>query len=684
MSDTVNFLIKVKDENDNTPHFLEASYQKSIPENNKPNQILLKVTALDSDIGENGRITYSLIDADEDLRIDARGNIIAVKPLDHETKPVLRFKVLASDNGAEKRASTADVAIQVTDVNDEAPAFDKPTYEFDVLENLPENTTVNTVRATDRDSGDNGAVVYSMLPKLSPFRILSNGAIVTKEELDREVHDLYTMTVYAEDKGKPSLTGTATVLIRIGDQNDHKPRILYPRSGNSTVAISFDAKPGAPVLSILAEDEDSGPNKQLEYHLVSNPTNQMFKISKDTGEIILQRSLTAQDAGRHRLTVVVSDKSPSYQLASNSSFDVIIFAPNETETAGNDREREHVLVVIVLGVVTGLVTVAVVITIVVIRRADAQRRKYVQSRSKILPEVERLETEKASVEYVISNSVTDGSKVGQDGGDELSRDVTHDEGFADKSFNTSQGSGGTTDQSDWSKALRLHQDLLKLHGVDPGFLVQASTGDDVTSDGSCESTTCDSGRGGSEEENGSHGRASPVNKDGTLYNNLNNPPRPQRQPFGQRMNSIQRPAFSSFSSGRPQGHAMDLASPTQSDRSSNAPVKHVSFREDPRRDWPQPNPQQLRGPAMIPGVERWGSTFGVDLHKSDLRGQADLNLTLDQSFDTGDDGNSTTTSGSYTVDDLSPRAMSPRTMSPRAMSPRVMNARSFLPEQAVV
>lgn len=44
------------------------------------------------------------------------------------------------------------------------------------------------------------------------------------------------------------------------------------------------------------------------------------------------------------------------------------------------------------------------------------------------------------------------------------------------------------------------------------FLVQGGLGDDNTSHGSGESTTCDSGRGGSEEDNGSHGRQSPLNK----------------------------------------------------------------------------------------------------------------------------------------------------------------------------
>ncbi|KAH9488496.1 hypothetical protein Btru_062275 [Bulinus truncatus] len=240
-------------------------------------------------------------------------------------------------------------------------------------------------------------------------------------------------------------------------------------------------------------------------------------------------------------------------------------------------------------------------------------------------------------------------------------------------FNTSQGSGGgTSDQSDWTKALRLHQDLLKLHGVDPTCLMHSSTGDDVTSDGSGESTTCDSGRGGSEEDNGSHGRASPVNKDVSSFNNLNNPPRPLRQSFGQKVPNIPRSGFPLMTirqhSNTP---SLDAKSPTGSMRSfSGPPVKHVSFRDDFHQEWSDAPIPPVRGPVSRPGEDRWGSTFGVELQRSNLRGQGgDLNLILDHSFDTGDDGNSTTTSGSYTVDDLSPRAV---------------NIHSYHPEQAVV
>lgn len=393
--------------------------------------MLFRVSAEDRDIGENARITYSLDDA-SDLRIDTRGNIIAINSLDYEKSRQLKLKVVATDNGVERRSASVDVIIDVADVNDEFPRFEKATYEFEVMENMPSNTTVNSVLATDRDSGENGKIQYTISQADVPFDILPNGAIVTKDNLDREKCEQYTLIIYAEDRGQPSLTGTTTVVITVADQNDHIPRIVYPRSGNSSVIVAFASKPGSVVLNVLSEDGDAGPNKQLEYHLASGSGRSMFELSKDKGELILRRALTLQDVGRHRLTVVVTDQSPVYPLASNSSFDVIIFAPNETESPAKDKEKEHIMVVIILGVITGVVTVAVIITIAIIRRADLQRRKYLQGRVKINRNIEKLEAEKISVGYVISNSVPDGSKSKgvQDDGN-ASKDLT-DSGFGDK------------------------------------------------------------------------------------------------------------------------------------------------------------------------------------------------------------------------------------------------------------
>lgn len=51
----------------------------------------------------------------------------------------------------------------VLDVNDYRPRFSERAYNTSVFENEPSGTSVITVRATDLDEGENGAVLYSML-----------------------------------------------------------------------------------------------------------------------------------------------------------------------------------------------------------------------------------------------------------------------------------------------------------------------------------------------------------------------------------------------------------------------------------------------------------------------------------------------------------------------------------------
>ena len=51
--------------------------------------------------------------------------------------------------------------IDVLDVNDHSPEFRDPVYRVDVAENV-KMKVVHTVIATDKDSGENGNVSYSI------------------------------------------------------------------------------------------------------------------------------------------------------------------------------------------------------------------------------------------------------------------------------------------------------------------------------------------------------------------------------------------------------------------------------------------------------------------------------------------------------------------------------------------
>ena len=66
-----------------------------------------------------------------------------------------RYEVMVRDGGTPRRSATQLLVIQVLDVNDEVPRFDKSAYYFSVLENRPLGTAVGTVRATDADVSPN-------------------------------------------------------------------------------------------------------------------------------------------------------------------------------------------------------------------------------------------------------------------------------------------------------------------------------------------------------------------------------------------------------------------------------------------------------------------------------------------------------------------------------------------------
>ncbi|XP_023271574.1 protocadherin-8-like [Seriola lalandi dorsalis] len=57
------YTIRLSDENDNAPHFTKAVYEVSVVENNAPGAYITTVEASDADLGNNGKITYRLVDS---------------------------------------------------------------------------------------------------------------------------------------------------------------------------------------------------------------------------------------------------------------------------------------------------------------------------------------------------------------------------------------------------------------------------------------------------------------------------------------------------------------------------------------------------------------------------------------------------------------------------------------------
>lgn len=111
------------------------------------------------------------------------------------------------------------------DVNDVSPVFVTANYTS-IIENIPINTVVMAIKATDRDEGRNGYIEYNMssAEKNVPFTLGPvDGLLRVSGRLDRELRSSYDLTVTAKDRGEPPKFAQTKISVKILDENDNSP-----------------------------------------------------------------------------------------------------------------------------------------------------------------------------------------------------------------------------------------------------------------------------------------------------------------------------------------------------------------------------------------------------------------------------------------------------------------------------
>jgi len=93
--------------------------------------------------------------------------LVLSSSLDRESVLEHRVSVTASDGGQPRLSARLYVIVVIVDANDHPPFFERSVYNAKVTENCDVGTTLMRLIAEDRDEGDNGRVVYSLL-KTSP------------------------------------------------------------------------------------------------------------------------------------------------------------------------------------------------------------------------------------------------------------------------------------------------------------------------------------------------------------------------------------------------------------------------------------------------------------------------------------------------------------------------------------
>lgn len=306
---TVN--ISVEDENDNYPQFSKKRYIVQVPENVAVNTKIIQVEATDKDEGNNAKVHYSIISGNIKGQFyihSPTGVIDVINPLDYEMIREYNLRIKAQDGGRPPLINgTGMVAVQVVDVNDNAPMFVSTPFQATVLENVPIGYSVLHIQAIDGDSGENARLEYRIIDTTPGFPFIINnstGWITVSDALDRETVDFYTFGVEASDHGVPVMSSSASVSITVLDVNDNVPTFTEKVY---SLKINEDAIVGTSVLTVTAIDRDV--NSVVTYQISSGNTRNRFAITSQSGGglITLALPLDYKQERQYILTITASD-----------------------------------------------------------------------------------------------------------------------------------------------------------------------------------------------------------------------------------------------------------------------------------------------------------------------------------------------------------------------------------------
>ncbi|XP_061581339.1 protocadherin gamma-A12-like isoform X35 [Cololabis saira] len=335
-SGTVVIHVTVLDANDNAPVFSQDIYQATVPENSPPETTVISIAATDADEGLNGDVTYDFGHvSDNDINvfsIDPKtGKIKIIGVIDFEENNSFEMRVEAKDGLG--LTSYAKVIIDITDVNDNAPAIYIKSLSNPIPENIPPGTEVGIINVQDRDSEQNGQVRCS-IQQTVPFKLVPSiknyYSLVTTGQLDRELVSDYNITITATDEGSPPLSSSKTVQLSVADINDNPP--VFEEQSYSAY-VTENNKPGSTLCSVSARDPDWRQNGTVIYSLLPGEVNgarvsSYVSVNGDTGVIHAVRSFDYEQFRSFKVHVMARDNG-SPPLSSNVTVSVFISDVND-------------------------------------------------------------------------------------------------------------------------------------------------------------------------------------------------------------------------------------------------------------------------------------------------------------------------------------------------------------------
>uniref|UniRef100_A0AAR5P432 Cadherin domain-containing protein n=1 Tax=Dendroctonus ponderosae TaxID=77166 RepID=A0AAR5P432_DENPD len=262
---TAVVVVFITDVNDNKPIFKDCgTYYPKVEEGAPNGSPVIKVHATDEDKGVNGQVKYSIVQQPNQkgtkFTVDEEtGEVSTNKVFDREGDDgkFVSVTVKATDQGEPSLEGVCSFTVEITDVNDNPPLFDRQKYVENVKQDASIGTNILRVSASDEDADNNGAIIYTLNAGSNPadleyFEIQpESGWIVLRKPLDR---DRYRLRVRASDRGVPPSYADVDIELDVVDRNNKPP--LWDRDTLSPIHIKENVTVGTVVTSVKARYHD--------------------------------------------------------------------------------------------------------------------------------------------------------------------------------------------------------------------------------------------------------------------------------------------------------------------------------------------------------------------------------------------------------------------------------------------
>ncbi|XP_069755110.1 protocadherin beta-15-like [Narcine bancroftii] len=309
--------IVILDINDNSPSFSNKEIRLEITESTMPGARFLLERAHDPDGVNNSIRTYQLT-PNEHFTLDvlSRGNwispeLIVNNFLDREIQTKHLLLLTALDGGTPQRSGTIHISIIILDANDNPPVFDKSLYVVNVKENVPLNTLLIKLNATDMDEGQNAEIVYSFgsynEPRINEIFMIdpTSGEINLKASLDFEEANVFDIDVQAKDGNLQPLFAHCSVRVQITDINDNAPDLAVNSIADT---VPEDTPKGTLIALISVTDLDSNSNGLIDCSISHDLPFDLITSFQNSYRLVTNSILDRESIVQHNINIICNDR----------------------------------------------------------------------------------------------------------------------------------------------------------------------------------------------------------------------------------------------------------------------------------------------------------------------------------------------------------------------------------------